>query len=429
MAIMGIHVNKGDGSGLDTSLGDTLAKALFGDPELEMKLALQRQDYESEAWKRRVWDAQVESEQAAAEANAALAAERQYVTQSRQEAAPAIADYQAGLVEQPAPVEVSQTALVPPHKVRTTAIPAADIPVNQPTLGEHLHLGEMPAPVDDVLTRKFAPLAFDAPVAIVTPEDQAAYDREVAARRAQALAVVGAGGNAEQLAKGIGVSEGAVKLESTDPVLRGQGETLYTGKAEAGSSADRAADELRKEVLTKVPAYQKLADVTPIYDSMRKSALIDTKAANMDLVYGIATLEDPGSVVRTGDQVMVQRTGGLSGAVQQMISYFNKNGSLTPQMRADIMQVARNRYEGYRGNFDRTSQQYRRIAEERGLKWENVIPEISIAPVETPRRQDPSEPVVKGTDSDGNPIYDFSHMTTEQFEAWVAAHPELTGEQ
>ena len=47
----------------------------------------------------------------------------------------------------------------------------------------------------------------------------------------------------------------------------------------------------------------------------------------MDLIYGIATLEDPGSVVRESDQIMVQRTGGLSGAVQEMISTSTRTAS------------------------------------------------------------------------------------------------------
>jgi hypothetical protein len=104
---MGVHVNGGGSGGVDTSIGDTLAKALFGDPEREMKLALARQQYDSEAWKRRLWDAQIQSEQAQAANAAADAANREYQTRARQEAAPVIAEQQAGLLEPPAPVELS----------------------------------------------------------------------------------------------------------------------------------------------------------------------------------------------------------------------------------------------------------------------------------------------------------------------------------
>jgi len=223
----------------------------------------------------------------------------------------------------------------------------------------------------------------------------------------------------------------AAVLLSEDPTKLGPQGNADQAKAEA---------ELREKI-TKLPAYADLANSESVFASMVESAKSDTKAANMDLVYAIATLEDPGSVVRSSDALMVQRTGGFSGEVAAALSYFNDKGELTPDMKRNLLQVAGNRYGAYKQAFDQQMKQYRGIAERQGFDLRNVIPEFrDIKPDEpaktdepaelTPAQQNGDEPVPTGTDADGHPQFDFSKMKLWQRDKWLAAHPEYnTGGQ
>ena len=370
MAFLGVR-QSGVGSEASTKLAQTLADSYFGNAEDELKAAQIRQEMESEAWRRRVWDAQ------AAQANA-VANKDTWELETRQENLPIVQDYRAGLVEAPVPVEQAPELAVAPREVATQPVPvdydpidpgAPNIGASPDALGD---LYELPAPATEL-----DPLLYDTPAPVVLPEDQEAYDREVAAARAETALAIAGGGNAAQMAQGLGIGEGAIKLRSSDPDTQREGELLYTGDAGKTTAAvgGKAAQEMRKEIVA-LPAYKDFADIQGVYSSMLQSAKLDTKAAVMDMVYGIATMEDPGSVVRESDQIMVQRTGGLSGAVQAAISYFNENGELTPEMRAGIMQIAANRYGGYKNAFDKQMAQYRGRAERQGLLLEDVIPEF-----------------------------------------------------
>src|SRR5262245_670995 len=67
MAVMGVRVNSGGDWGLDTKTGEMLAKAIWGDPEREMKLALARSDLENDTYLRRQYDANIDRLNAQAE--------------------------------------------------------------------------------------------------------------------------------------------------------------------------------------------------------------------------------------------------------------------------------------------------------------------------------------------------------------------------
>jgi hypothetical protein len=404
MAFMSVR-QTGVGSDSSAKLADTLAKAFFGDPETELNLALKRQELESEAWRRRVWEAQELNARAAAEYEAARTATEEYQRGAKQEAADIIAEQQAGLLEPPVPVEVPPTPIpVPtPRPQAAMPVPVEPLDLTDP-MAAATQLGgavaarqlppPMPVPVDPnaaIMPQATGATAEQLGTAIppqapqvlpgpqpdipVTPEQQAAYERDVASIKARVKAAMAMGTSATDIAKGMGISEGMVRMLSEEPEQRVTGETLYTGKAPEPGAKGKVAAELRKDI-TRLPAYTDFADIQGVYKSMLKSAQLNTKAAFMDMVYGIATLEDPGSVVREQDALMVKRTGGLSGDVKSILSYFTETGELTEEMKKNIMQIAANRYGGYKDAFNQQMKQYRGIAEREGLDLRDVLPEF-----------------------------------------------------
>jgi hypothetical protein len=364
----------GDGGAGYGKLAETLVKGLFRDPKTEMDLALKRQDYESEAWRRRVMEAQEANAMAAAAHAQAQANTEAWQLGLRQESLPDIQDYQAGLVERPAAIE-------PPAPVELPAVelPAADtLPelaaVEEQAAGRVLPLQPFADPASDPATAHLLP---EAPVPVgelgpltgqagyltapqidplkdpaittlvtdpgrldrlglsgpqtvpVTPEQQATYQqqvakqeadyqREVAARRAYVQQVIAGGGNAAQVAQGLGISEGNVKLESQDPEIRRQGEILYTGKAAEPGSDLEAVQKLRKE-FSQSPEFTDWMTVKSGYDNMR--SVMDNIAnmkegdeamgpAQQRLIYSWFKMLDPNTGVKEGEVSTAQEAGG-----------------------------------------------------------------------------------------------------------------------
>src|SRR4029077_4339218 len=143
MSVMGVRVNQGSG-GVDTSLADTLMKAFLGDPEREMKLAMARRQYETEALRQQQLQA----------ATAYDVAHTNELTR-KQDAIEAAVDPYAGVIkdnltrsgaynqparEEPVPVDLSfkpyDKEQVPPQPVPVTSVgPEAVSPTLLPQKG------------------------------------------------------------------------------------------------------------------------------------------------------------------------------------------------------------------------------------------------------------------------------------------------------
>lgn len=139
-------------------------------------------------------------------------------------------------------------------------------------------------------------------------------------------------------------------------------------------------DSVRGQI-EKLPTVAAVQTVAPVFNSMIKSAAINSKAADLDLIYGLAKVLDPGSVVREGEMEMVKRTGGVFDQIQGWISSVNAGASLPPDVRANIMQIAANRVAELKAAADAAMQPYFGIAKDRGWKVEHIMP--GLAPIAT----------------------------------------------
>ena len=66
-----------------------------------------------------------------------------------------------------------------------------------------------------------------------------------------------------------------------------------------------------------------------------------TKAGDLAAIFNFMKTLDPRSVVREGEQISVQRTDGIFGVMQRYASMFNKEGSLTPDARKELLAAMR----------------------------------------------------------------------------------------
>ena len=133
---------------------------------------------------------------------------------------------------------------------------------------------------------------------------------------------------------------------------------------------------IRKEVFN-LQSYKKYATAAPIYEAMKDAAGRDSRASDLNLVYGLASIMDPTSVVREGEQIMVQNTASLPSWLQGQINALNGGASLDPQTRERIMQEAYGRTSEYEKAFAAEAQFYENIGNRYGINNADIIPPYS----------------------------------------------------
>ncbi len=132
---------------------------------------------------------------------------------------------------------------------------------------------------------------------------------------------------------------------------------------------------LRKEI-QQLPSYKNLSQALPIYRSMAETAGRNSKASDLNLVYGLGKIMDPTSVVREGEMVMVKNTASLPDWFQGAIASLNGGAALTPETREAIMKEAYGRVQGYDSAFKQDAGQYQGIVERNKFNPADVIPDF-----------------------------------------------------
>lgn len=156
--------------------------------------------------------------------------------------------------------------------------------------------------------------------------------------------------------------------------------------AQAPSNVRKTEAELRNEFNSnsQVVKYQQ-ARVS--YDALKDAATRDTKAADLNMIYALANLFDPGSVVREGEQVLVKNTANLSDALIGQINSLNGGGRLDGTTRANLISEAEGRFGQHQKAYEGLTQNYGDIARRNGVNPSNVfaVPSApSVAPAPQP---------------------------------------------
>jgi hypothetical protein len=131
--------------------------------------------------------------------------------------------------------------------------------------------------------------------------------------------------------------------------------------------------KVRNEVAQR-PAYKNIAQAAPIYRAMTEAAGRDTKAADLNMVYGLGKIMDPTSVVREGEIQMANDTQGMADRLNGFIRSIQGEGRLRPESRAAIMQEAHGRMQSYAGLYQQDADFYRGIASKNRMDPDQVIP-------------------------------------------------------
>jgi hypothetical protein len=196
----------------------------------------------------------------------------------------------------------------------------------------------------------------------------------------------------------------------------------FTKKIVEGTAAASLPPETKdvakmREDFVQLPAYKNLAQAAPIYNAMRDAAGRDTKAADLNMVYGLGKIMDPTSVVREGEIQMAQSAQGLQERLNGIIAQIQSKGGLTPEGRQALMAEAHGRVTSYKTEFDRDAGRFKKIAERNRMNPEDVIPEFgSFEPWTAPKAKGDEAPSAAPPAGVDPKIW--QHMTPEERSLW-----------
>jgi hypothetical protein len=149
-------------------------------------------------------------------------------------------------------------------------------------------------------------------------------------------------------------------------------EAIPGGPADpSGLAARKGAQSLRKEFrgLQTVKDYE---SVWPLLDSVQRAP--DTPQGDLQVIYTVGKVLDPGSVVREGELHLTQNAAPwLQKMVGEVRAQLGQGGRLTPDMRKGLVDALTERVSSYKQAYDRDFQQYAEYAKENSLDPELVV--------------------------------------------------------
>lgn len=166
-----------------------------------------------------------------------------------------------------------------------------------------------------------------------------------------------------------------------DPVAWRKQWAELKAKNVAGSTLPASVEETQRvhKTVVDLPSYKNLAQAAPIYRSMFETAGRNTKASDLNLVYGLGKIMDPTSVVREGEMVMVKNTASLPDWLVGAINQLNGGSGLTPDTRKAIMTEAYSRAKAYEDQYKDETEHYRGVASRNRMPVEDIIPVFKAA--------------------------------------------------
>lgn len=161
----------------------------------------------------------------------------------------------------------------------------------------------------------------------------------------------------------------AVSIRGQDITMRGQ--DLVNARSQEANSINAAGNviktetEVRKE-FNDLPEVKNYKIAFPAYKAISDAATRNTPQADISLIYGLAKLYDPTSVVREGEYNTIANSQAIPEWLKGQAQRVMGGGKLTPETKRQIMTEATGRVVTYQTEFEKAQKTYESIVKDRG---------------------------------------------------------------
>lgn len=158
------------------------------------------------------------------------------------------------------------------------------------------------------------------------------------------------------------------------------GEPVFPNVKPGPASPDfKEVSSLRKEIQD-LPSYKNMAQALPIYRNMVATAGNNSKASDLNLVYGLGKIFDPNSVVREGEMTLVKDTSSWPQWLQGEYSKLQGGAAMTPETRRQLLAEARIRIDSYGEAYKQDVRQFTDMAKRYNINPQDVITDFGDIP-------------------------------------------------
>lgn len=178
-----------------------------------------------------------------------------------------------------------------------------------------------------------------------------------------------------------------VTREGHGVTMRGQNMTDARAKdansINAQGNVIKTETDLRKE-FADLPEVKRYKAALPSFKAIESAAKTNNPQADINLIYGLAKLYDPESVVREGEYATIANSQAIPEWLKGMAQRVVGGGKLTPETKRQILEQARGRISTFENEYAGAKDSYAKIAGGRGANVENVFSNVSPSNVNRP---------------------------------------------
>lgn len=141
----------------------------------------------------------------------------------------------------------------------------------------------------------------------------------------------------------------------------------------ANVKARLGAEESMRKEFTSLPSVKTYSQAFPAYQNVLSAASRNTPQSDINMVYGIAKLYDPDSVVREGEYATIANSQNIPERIKGYAQFVMGGGKLTPETKRQFVAEAESRHGVLRQGYDQSAGQYRELAGRAGVAPDTII--------------------------------------------------------
>ena len=172
-------------------------------------------------------------------------------------------------------------------------------------------------------------------------------------------------------------AEGAANREvQLSGQLRMDARQAEANRIAAEGNVVKTETDLRKE-FADLPEVKRYKAALPSFKAIENAAKSSNPQADINLIYGLAKLYDPESVVREGEYATIANSQAIPERIKSLAQSLAGKGKLTPETKRQILAEAAGRIATFETEYSGAKKSFEEIAQGRGGNPKNVFPAIS----------------------------------------------------